>query len=338
MNNSTKLMRCIAVVCIFLTGGLACGQEPSLKEYIHGLLTPPVFPEDLVLHIDIQKKVAACVVLDEVRLNEQAHEMYSHSKKYQLEFPTIEEFLNSLRETLLNGSNFVKTTMTLTTSAHGQHLLEYAEEDAHVIKEVIQYRPDGKGWQSLQIDHDRQTASLEKGKKGIFTDYRETGIFDSLDRLWLVIFFRTLPDQDQEDAINALCKGKTLVAESRTLKLESRKDAVPSYLLLTCQNTKASSSIELKMDPKRIGILLGKKSLMPRFYSQWNFTRNTKNQDADFAFPQKTIFEKYENSERLKEREVIILKGASSSAEWNLQQLWEDKMNEIKDYNVSIWQ
>ena len=334
MNRNNKMKFCIGLVGLLLMRGFSYGQTVSVQEYVQKLCGPTAFPEQLVLHMDIQKEKAVRVVIDESLLDKQIRESYESSERIRGEFPTLEVYAAEVRN--IQSNQFQKTSQRITTSAQGQHLLEYDSDGEHVAKEVIQFRVDGENWRSLQIDHDRRTASLQKGTKGIFTDYRETGMFGSAGRLLLNLFFRMLPNQSQADAIDSLCKGETLIAGTRSLKLESMEDADPPRLLLTYRDSSEPSSVEFQLDPKNIGVLLGKKSSTPQVSSQWSFIRNANDQGHGFACTQTYIFESREASGRLRERESVVLEGTSSTAEWNIQQLWVDKMAEIKDYQVSV--
>ena len=334
MNRNNKIKICIGLVGLLLMRVFSYGQTVSVQEYVRKLCGPAAFPEQLVLHMEIQKEKAVHVVIDEALLDKQIRESYQSSERIRSEFPTIEAYASKVRN--IQSNQFQKTSQRITTSAQGQYLLEYGADGEHVAKEIIQFRSDGQNWRSLEIDHGRRTASLQKGTKGIFTDYRETGMFGSSGRLLLNLLFRMLPNQSQADAIDALCKGEPLVAGTRSMKLESKEDADPPRLLLTYQDSSESSSVEFQLDPKNIGVLLGKKSSTPQVSSQWVFIRNANDQSHGFACTQKSIYESRETSGRLKERESVVLEGISPAAEWNIQQLWADKMAEIKDYQVSV--
>ena len=259
----------IGLVGLLFAMGASYGQPIFAEEYVHKLCGPTTFPDQLVLSMDIQKEKAVHVVVDEALLEKQIRESYDSSERIRSEFPTIEAYAAKVRE--IQSNQFQKTSQRITTSAQGQHLVEFGADSEHVAKEVIQFRVDGQNWQSLQIDHDRRTASLQKGTKGIFTDYRETGYFGSSGRLLLNLFFRMLPNQSQADAIVALCKGETLLAGTRSMKLEYKGDADPPYLLLTYQDSSESSSVEFQLDPINVGVLLGKKSYAPKVFSQLSF-------------------------------------------------------------------
>lgn len=334
MNRFDKLMICIGMVGVLLLKGIAYGQAPSRQEYVQALFNPIALPAQHVLHMDIQKEKAVQVVADGALLNERIRECYESSERIRSEFKTLEAYAAEVRNAQSN--QFQKTNQRITTSTQCQHLREYGSDGDHVSKEVIQYRVDGQNWQSLQIDHDRLTASLQKGTKGIFTDYRETGMFNSMDQLLLIIFFRILPNMDQDAAINALCSGETLTAGTKTMKLESREDADPPHLFLTYQDTAESSSIEFQLDPKKIGVLISKKSSTPQVTSLWAFTRDETIQNNSSAYPRKTVFERQDASGRLQERETVVLNDISEAADWNVRQLWVDKMDEIIVYQVSV--
>jgi len=284
--------------------------------------------------MDIQKEKAVQVVADGALLNERIRECYESSERIRSEFSTLEAYAAEVRTTQSN--QFQKTSQRITTSTQCQHLREYGTDGDHVSKEVIQYRVDGQNWQTLQIDHDRLTASLQKGAKGIFTDYRETGMFNSMDQLLLIIFFRILPNMSQDAAVDALCSGETLSAGTKSMKLESREDADPAHLLLTYQDAVESSSIEFQLDPKKIGVLISKKSAMPQATSLWAFTRDATIQNISSAYPRKTVFTRLDTAGRLQERESVTLEDISEAADWNVRQLWADKMDEIKVYQVSV--
>ena len=324
----------IGLVGLLFAMGASYGQPIFAEEYVHKLCGPTTFPDQLVLSMDIQKEKAVHVVVDEALLEKQIRESYDSSERIRSEFPTIEAYAAKVRE--IQSNQFQKTSQRITTSAQGQHLVEFGADSEHVAKEVIQFRVDGQNWQSLQIDHDRRTASLQKGTKGIFTDYRETGYFGSSGRLLLNLFFRMLPNQSQADAIVALCKGETLLAGTRSMKLEYKGDADPPYLLLTYQDSSESSSVEFQLDPINVGVLLGKKSYAPKVFSQWSFIRNSSDQRHGFFPTQTYIYESRETSGRLKEKESVVLEDISTAAEWNIRQLWADKMDEIKAYQVSV--
>jgi hypothetical protein len=319
---------------VLLLKGFAYGQAPSRQEYVQALFNPIAFPAQHVLHMDIQKEKAVQVVADGALLNERIRECYESSERIRSEFSTLEAYAAEVRTTQSN--QFQKTSQRITTSTQCQHLREYGTDGDHVSKEVIQYRVDGQNWQTLQIDHDRLTASLQKGAKGIFTDYRETGMFNSMDQLLLIIFFRILPNMSQDAAVDALCSGETLSAGTKSMKLESREDADPAHLLLTYQDAVESSSIEFQLDPKKIGVLISKKSAMPQATSLWAFTRDATIQNISSAYPRKTVFTRLDTAGRLQERESVTLEDISEAADWNVRQLWADKMDEIKVYQVSV--
>ena len=332
MNRFDTRMVCIGMAGIILLKGIAYGQAPSRQEYVQALFNPIAFPAKDVLHMIIQKDRAVQVVTDGALLDERIREWYQASETIRNEFPTLESYDAEVRTTESN--QFQKTSQRITTSAQCQHLQEYGTDGDHVSKEVIQYCVDGHNWQTLQIFHDRLSASLQKGAKGIFTDYRETGMFNSMDRLLLITFFRILPNMSQDAAISALCNGETLSAGTKSMKLESREDADPPHLLLIYQDAMESSSIEYQLDPKKIGVLINKKSATPQGTSLWAFSRDATIQDDRSAYPRQSVFSRLDSAGRLQERETVILEDISEAADWNIRQLWAENMNKIKDYQV----
>ena len=329
----------LAVTLIFITCNATGENQVPQKVYIHSLCAPPVFSAPAILHFDIQKEMAAQAVVDEKQLDASIHEMYATSSKYRNEYTNINDFASAVRSELTNREpNIYRTIEKITISTNGQYLQEYGTNDPQAVSEVIHYLKDGHNWQSLLIDHQSKTAIIQDGQKGIFRNYREVGLLDAAGRLQLLLFLKMLPNSNQSDAIDALCKGETLVAGGRSMKLETRQDMSSPYLVLTIQNTAIPSSVEFQLDPRIPGMLLSEKSTSPQETSQWIISREATGSSTNFVYPRKAVFEKRDLSGHLKERETIVLEDTLPSADWNIQQLWADKMNEIKDYQVSVQQ
>jgi len=332
-----KIIILVVSGIIYLSiSGIVTGQSLNTN-YFHTLIQTPSFPSSIALQWEIKKEKYARVNFDEVEVERNLIVDYGRNKEIQNKYPDRNDFIAMVKSNILTSSNRIfRTSERITLSKYGRHLQISLLDNRPVSIEVLQISDRANKWKTLWIDHKQRVARMYKGEREIFSEYHETGLFDGSDRLLFVAFLLSLQDMDISSAIRTLCKDNFLSSKNQSMQIESNCEEIPPHYLLIYNNSDIPLTIKYTLDPFTPGLLLGKHSTYSASTSTWSFRRTPSktNTNQKHMFPESAHIITTDPSGKLIEEEWRILKKIQSENDWDIQQIWAEKMDEIKNFNI----